>query len=228
MTFIASDLLLEMQALPTAALGGLLGVGLGLWLTGWLGHRFWITVLTSFFAGLYGLKIGPEYGVTQPVVAGLLLALAGGCLALALARLGLFLAYGVAVWQVTLQFAPQYAVPLICIMAGGLFSFFFFRFCVILLTSAAGAIFLGYAGLALAGQQKALALAPLLADYELPLNLALGLVALIGVVIQQRLARAQRHRELRRREEDRLRRRHLADLTYGGDPAGWLAAKRAA
>src|SRR5437867_716414 len=88
LTIFALDLLTELQSLSPATLGGILAVGLALWLTGWWAHRFWITLLTSFAAGVVGLKVGPQYGVEQPIIAGLLLAVAGGALALALARLG--------------------------------------------------------------------------------------------------------------------------------------------
>lgn len=226
MNLFASDLLAEMQSLSQATLGTLAAIGLLLWVTGWWAHRFWITVLTSFGVGLVGLKIGPQYGVQQPIIAGVLLALAGGCLALALARLALFLIYGIAVWQLTLQFAPPYAVPLICITAGGLVSIFLFRLCVILLTSAAGGILLGYAALALAGQ-NGFDVKSTVYDYQIPLNIGLGILWLLGVFIQQRIARAMRRAELRRLEQDRARRR-TPDAAFKANTTSLLAVTRKA
>jgi hypothetical protein len=225
LTLFAPDLLAEMQNLSQATLAVIAGVGLLLWLTGWYLHRFWLTVLTSFGVGLLGLKIGPQYGVEQPVIAGVLLALAGGCLALALARLALFIVYGLAVWQLALQFAPAYAVPLVCITAGGLVSILLFRLCLILLTSAAGTILLGYAGLALAGQ-GGLDLKGLAADYGTALCIGAGMVWLFGVFLQQRIARAMRRAELRRQEHERLRRR--APDAYAANAAGLLTVTRKA
>lgn len=228
MTLIDAELLAEMGHLPVAALGMLLALGLGLWLTGWWGHRFWITVLTSFLAGVAGLRLGPGLGVTHPAIAGTLLAMAGGCLALSLIRVVLFAVYGLAAWQLMLQFGPAYAVPLVCVTAGGLFSVFFFRLCIILLTSAAGVVLLAYAGLALAGQAGWCEPRQLAEEMQLLLNGGAAAVFLVGVILQQRLARSLRRAELRRREEERARRRHLAELTYAADgTTGWLPLRKA-
>ena len=61
-------------------------LGFFLWLLGWYGHRFWIVLFTTVIAGVVGLASARVAGV-QPFVAGLLLAIAAGTLALSLSRL---------------------------------------------------------------------------------------------------------------------------------------------
>ncbi len=205
MTLIAPDLLSDMLDLPFLALALVGGVGLGLWITGWWLHRFWITVLTSLTTGLYGLRAAPQLGLEQPVVAGILLALAGGCLALSLARLALFLIYGLAAWYLVQQIVPAYAYPLICITAGGLFSVFFFRFCMITLTSALGTLLMAYSGLVIIQLMGEVKVVPLVTEQPLLVHIAMGIVCLFGVVVQQQIAKALRRREIRRREAERYR-----------------------
>ena len=205
MTIIAPDLLTDMLDLPLLAVALVAGVGFGLWITGWWLHRFWITVLTSLTTGLYGLRAAPQLGMAQPVVAGILLALAGGCLALALARLALFGIYGLAAWYLVQQTAPTYAYPLICITAGGLFSVFFFRFCIITLTSALGTVLMGYAGLVLLQVVGEVKVVPIATEQPLLIHIGLGIACLFGMVIQQQIAKALRRREIRRREAERYR-----------------------
>jgi hypothetical protein len=153
MQVLAPDILADVIELPVATLAALFAVGLGLALTGWVWHRFWLTISVSLISGLVGLRQAAAWGIGQPVLAGALLAAAAGCLALSLARVGLFLGYGLGTWYAMKRFAPAYAVPAICICVGGLFSVLFYRFCVVLLTAALGSVLLCYAGLAVAHQQ---------------------------------------------------------------------------
>src|SRR5438067_7269070 len=96
MHFIDLEIVTAGQGLSVVACGVGLGVGGFLWLLGGLGYRFWVVLLITLTAGVYGLSIGEAFGV-QPLVSALLLAIAGGVLALALARAGAFLAGGIAV-----------------------------------------------------------------------------------------------------------------------------------
>src|SRR5262245_57947656 len=70
-------------------------VGVLLWLFGAASHRFWLAASVTVSAGVIGLHAAREFGV-QPLVAALLMALSAGVLALALARITLFLASGLA------------------------------------------------------------------------------------------------------------------------------------
>lgn len=199
--FLDAELISDLSAIPLPALGLVVLFGLGLWVCGWWWHRFWITVLTSFLSGVMGLHLGPKLGVAQPVVAGLLLALAGGALALSLARVAIFAVYGLATWQIVLHFAANYAVPLICFTAGGLISVLFFRFSVMLLTAAAGTVLLAYGGLALLEAMTKWRLLVDFAEYDLLVHIGLAGWVLIGVLIQSRIWKAQVRWSQRKLEE---------------------------
>jgi hypothetical protein len=117
-------------------------------------------------------------------MAGVLLAAAAGCLALSLARVGLFIAYGLAIWYSMKRLAPPYAIPTICICAGGLFSVLFYRFCVVLLTSAFGSLLLCYGSLALAHQQKIFNVQTWVQEQNLLANAVWGGLTFFTLMIQ--------------------------------------------
>jgi hypothetical protein len=148
MHVVVPELLADMRSLPAAALAALLLVGGWLWSAGWWTHRFWVVLAATFGAGLIGLRIGPDFGV-QPVVAGLLAAVAGGCLALSLVRVVVFILCGLACWYAARLIAPHWTVPLVCLLTGGLIGVLLFRFWVIVLSSALGTLCLAYGGLVL-------------------------------------------------------------------------------
>ena len=108
MHLLARDILEVAKDLPVAVTATALAVALLLWLTGWAWHRFWIVLITTVAAGIGGLNIGPTYGL-KPLVAGLLLAIAGGQLALALVRVVVFAAAGASTAAVVHAFAPANA-----------------------------------------------------------------------------------------------------------------------
>ena len=93
------------QGLSVMASAVGLGVGGVVWLLGGLSYRFWIVLLITLGAGVYGLSVGPAFAV-QPLVSALLLAIAGGVMALALARVGAFVAGGM-----TLCVLAEWTVP---------------------------------------------------------------------------------------------------------------------
>ena len=94
MQILDPDILeLTRQLSPFVCVVGLL-LGLFLWWYGAYCHRFWLALTVTLTAGVVGLQLGRDFGV-QPLVAGMLFALAAGALALALARISLFLAGGV-------------------------------------------------------------------------------------------------------------------------------------
>src|ERR1700676_2161328 len=95
MQLVAPDILSDACGLSVGLiiLGMVLGVAL--WLFGWRYHRFWIVLITTVLAGIYGLYDAAVFRA-QPLMAAVLLALVGGLLALALVRLLAFLAGGMA------------------------------------------------------------------------------------------------------------------------------------
>src|SRR5438067_1806547 len=145
MHLLAPDILDVAKDLPVVVTGSVFAVAVLLWLTGWAWHRFWIVLLTTVAAGIGGLNIGPTYGM-KPLVAGLLLAIAGGQLALALVRVVIFAAAGASTAAAVHAFAPaNWDIPLGWFLAGGLVGLLLFRLWTMLLTSAAGAVLMGYA-----------------------------------------------------------------------------------
>jgi MFS family permease len=181
-----------------------LSLGLAVWLSGWWGHRFWIVLFTTVIAGLIGLSTARVAGV-QPFVAGLLLALAAGMLALALCRLLAFGAGGLAAWLLVRSVLPGWDEPLLVFLAGGLIGLFLFRPWLMALTSLAGALVMIYAGLGLLdllGKLDAQAWAD---QRALLLNWVCGGAALLGWVLQFVLDRWRMSREYERHEQLQLR-----------------------
>src|ERR1700722_2593595 len=119
MHLIAPDIMAEAHGLSPATPAVGATVGTLLWFYGSYGHRFWIVMLLTLSAGIYGLYFGPAYGM-QPMVAGLLLAVSTGTLGLALMRVLAFVAGGLAALWVAHVVAPSYDEPLVFFLLGGL------------------------------------------------------------------------------------------------------------
>src|SRR5437016_1829879 len=118
MQFVAPDILQAGKDFSVTACGIGLGLGLLIWLLGGWGHRFWMVLVTTLAAGVYGLSIGAAFDV-QPLVAGLLVAIAGGALALSLVRVSAFLAGGVTVCLVAGRVLPAWNEPFVFFFVGG-------------------------------------------------------------------------------------------------------------
>jgi hypothetical protein len=180
--------------------GGLL-IGVLLWIAGGLMHRFWVVVGATVLAGVAGMYWGKQYDM-QPLVAGLLVAVSVGSLALALFRIALFLVSGLTVAWVASVLAPSWNESIACFFAGGLLGIALYRLCVIVLASFAGTLLIGYSGLVLAstfGNVDVVALA----DKQAPLmNWAVGAVTVLGVLVQIILHRRRKAALYARAEED--------------------------
>jgi MFS family permease len=143
MQLLAPDILVEGEGLaPAISATGLL-LGLLVWLFGWRAHRFWIVLVATVAAGISGLYSGPRNGL-PPLVASLLLAVAFGVLALALARVAAFVAGGVAMWMLAHALLPQWDEPLLWVLAGGLLGLWMFRLWTMMVTSAVGTLLMAY------------------------------------------------------------------------------------
>ena len=195
MQVLSPEVLADVLELPSLALITLFVLGVSLALTGWRWHRFWLTISVSLISGLVGLRQAQAWGIGQPIVAAVLLATAAGCLALSLARVGLFLAYGLATWYAVKRFAPPYAIPAICICLGGLFSVLFYRFCVVMLTSVVGSVILSYAGMAYAQQQNWFPMQTWLKEQALVAHASLAGISLLTLVTQLYFWRNTRKRK---------------------------------
>lgn len=223
------DLLADMRELPQSANVVLLVVGLALWLSGWAFHRFWLTIIATVTAGIAGLRMAPQFGV-QPIVAGILAAVAAGALALSLARVAVFAGCGLACWWSAQLVARPWAAPAVWVPVGGLLGVLFFRFWITLATSAAGTVLMTYSGLVLAGT--------LLPGWDPVrwaagragwINLGFGATVLLGTLLQYLLDRARRRSSAKKKEWDDWKHSHN-DKGKGetGPKRGWLARLRRA
>jgi hypothetical protein len=204
MHFIAPDLLAEAHGLSVPVCITGLVLGLLLWLLGWYGHRFWVVLAATVAAGILGLYSGPDLGM-QRLVAGLLLAVAAGALALALVRLAAFAVSGVIAWLIVRSFAPGWndlQGQIICILAGGLVGLLFFRYWMMTVTSLLGTLLLAYSGLCLADRLGKLDAAVWSEQNALLLNWACAANVAAGLLVQVLLDRRRRRRKRDAAEEE--------------------------
>jgi hypothetical protein len=194
MQLLAPDILKDVRQLPVLLpLVGLLA-GLLLWLQGGRGHRFWLGALLTLSAGLLGLIYGREYG-TQPLVAGLLLAVAAGVMSLSLLRPLLFVLGGLAGLGLARAVAPGGHDTLVAFVSGGLAGVLFYRFWVVLLSSMVGTLVIAYSGLGLVDRLGKLDSAAWAAQNAPLINWGLASGAVLGVLVQFLLERRRRRTE---------------------------------
>jgi hypothetical protein len=183
MRLLTPDILAEARGLSVTIPGIVFVLGLLIWLLGWRGHRFWIVLAMTVSAGMVGLSWGQGLG-TRPLLAGLLLAVTAGVMALALVRMVVFAAGGVAGWLLVRMVFPAWEEPLVCLLAGGLIGILLFRVWTMALTSGIGTVLMAYSSLCLAdsvGKVDAVCLAE---EQATVLNLACAGVAVLGFLIQ--------------------------------------------
>ncbi len=194
MQLVAPNILEEARGLSPFLNAAALAVGLFLWLFGARGHRFWIALAITAAAGLVGLCQGPAYNV-QPLVAGLLLALAAGALALSLVRVLLFIAGGFTALALLDVVAPGWGEPIVTFLVGGLGGIFLYRFWITTLTSLGGTLLIAYSSLCLLDRFR-LVNAPAWSGRNGPLlNWACGAAAVLGIVLQFLLERRRKRKE---------------------------------
>lgn len=191
MQLVDPDILADACGLSPPLLFSGLILGLALWLFGWRCHRFWIVLITTVLAGIYGLYEAPAFK-SQPFVAAGLLALAAGVLALALVRLLAFFAGGMAGLLAAQAVMPNFDQPLIGFLVSGLVSLFLFRLSIIVLTSLSGAILISYSGLCLLNHYGIVDAIAWLGRAEALPNWICVLIALMGVTLQFLFRRRRR------------------------------------
>lgn len=148
MQILAPDILEEARALSPILSGAGLLIGLLLWSLGGRTHRFWLAMIVTLAAGLWGLMEGKQFGM-QPLVAGLLLAVSAGVLALSLVRILLFAAGGLATLALLHSIAPAWDEPIAVFLVGGLIGVLLYRFWITIFSSLIGALLMAYSALAL-------------------------------------------------------------------------------
>ncbi len=184
MQMVDPEILAAAQGLSPVLYAVGLMLGLALWLFGWKWHRFWTVLAITVLAGVYGLSDAAPAMKAQPLVAGVLLALAAGMLALSLARLLAFGAGGFAALLAQEAWAPAWDQPLVCFLAGGLLGLLLFRLWLMALTSLGGTLLMVYAGLGLGGPLLRAEPAAWAGRNTRLLNWVCGGVALLGVLVQ--------------------------------------------
>jgi hypothetical protein len=163
-------------------------LGLALWLLGWWGHRFWVVLGMTVLGGVYGLYEA-QLLRSHPLVAGVLLALAAGLLALSLVRLLAFAAGGAAALLLVQSLIPTWDQPLVSFIAGGLLGVLLFRLLLMTLTSLLGTVLTAYSCLCLADGLGTLNAVAWSQSQAVLLNWVCGLSAGLGVVVQVLLER---------------------------------------
>ncbi len=219
MQLLVPAILEDARGLSVGITATVLVLGFFIWLFGWWGHRFWIVLAATVGAGLMGLYGAPAIH-SQPLVAGLLLAVAAGALALALVRFVAFAAGGLAAWVVVHALVPIWNEPLISMLAGGLIGLLLFRIWTMALTSFAGTLFMAYAGLCLAHKLGNVDIVALAEKRRILLNFACGGLALLGLTGQLLLGRRRRGGKSAKKS------RSKGDDEAHGGPSLWERAQR--
>src|SRR5438477_8634032 len=185
MFLIAPDLYVEVSRLSGGACMIGLGLGVFIWLTGWWQHRFWLVASLTTTAGIFGLQQGRAAGV-QPLVCGLLAALAAGLIAMELSKVLAYAGGGLAASLIARAYLPT-ADPLLAFLAGGLLGIVMFRLWMLALTSFLGTLLATCCGLALGTQMLLLDGPVLVQQKSTVLNSFVGGGTLLGILIQGRL-----------------------------------------
>jgi hypothetical protein len=220
MQLVAPDILSDACGLSVGLVITGMILGLALWLLGWRCHRFWIVLIATVLAGIYGLYDAALFRA-QPLVAALLLAFAGGLLALALVRLLAFLAGGLVGLLAAQSMLPS-CDPAICFLLAGLVSLFLFRVSVMAITSLAGATLLGYGTLSLLDHYTNLDTVSWSGKATVLINWICGLFAVSGFGLQYFFDR----RRLRRAAADGKKEVSSWDILLGGG-VKWGFGKKA-
>jgi hypothetical protein len=195
MEIIDPRLVEEASKLPSAVLLLSAAVGPVFWVLGWRIHRGLFVAAATIAGGVYGLVHGPALGLYSGVAA-LLLSLSIGGLALALLRIGTFVAVGALVavgfgrlFDGRLEADSFRWVQVTAFLGGGLLSLVCYRFLVIALTSFVGAFLLLLGGLAFAhrqGEADTIALAGDRPAIIATAFIALGVLGTVGQYLAER------------------------------------------
>jgi hypothetical protein len=182
MQLLNADIVASARGLSIGAAGFLLFVGLLLWTCGWRWHKFWVVFGITTGAGLVGLNAGQSSG-GQVLVLGILLAFAGGVMALEVAKLLAFAGGGLAAWLGVQAVVPQAHEMWAVFLAGGLLGVILYRLWTMLVTSLLGTLVAGHALLVLAVEWD-LVTGKWIAANAIALNGAVIAIALFGIFTQ--------------------------------------------
>jgi hypothetical protein len=193
MQLLVPEILEEGRQLSPFVSGTGLVVGLLLWSLGARTHRFWLALSVTAGAGLLGLLYGGDFDM-QPLVAGLLLAVSAGVLALSLVRLLVFLAGGLAALGLLQAIAPSWDERVACFVVGGLVGVLLYRFWITVLASLVGTLLAGHGLLCLLDRFRVLDAAGFARRNGPLLNWACASLVVTGVLVQFLLERRRRRK----------------------------------
>jgi hypothetical protein len=183
MQLLTPDILGPASTLSLPLLVSALLLGLALWAFGWRTHRFWVVLVLTVLAGIYGLYEAAAFQA-QPVLASLLLAAAAGMLALALVRVVAFCAGGCAGVLILHELSPASSHALVVFLVAGLIGLFLFRFWIMALTSFSGTLLMAHAGLSLMQHSGGLDAAAWSETNAGLVNWVCGLTTIAGIALQ--------------------------------------------
>lgn len=218
MQLLALDILAEGKGLSLGVTITGLVVGAILWLLGWWCHRFLLVLATTVAAGVLGLTYGQAHGI-QPLVAGLLFAVAAGVLALALVRVVTFVGGGLTGCFLAGLLWPRWEEPLLCFFVGGFLGLVLVRYWMMVLTSLAGAVVMAYSALWLLDGLGRLDAAAWPQARPALINWGLAGIALVGFFVQFYLDRSRRLRG--KGEADAPRGNHRKESGDRDEEKGW-------
>jgi hypothetical protein len=208
MTLLTPDILESTRELSLPVLSGAFLIGLFLWWFGGASHRFWMALGVTVVAGLVGLHYGPDYEL-QPLVAGLLVALAAGALALSLVRIALFVASGVAALALCRTLGTGWN-EIVCFLTGGLLGVLLYRPWVTLLSAFSGSLLMGYAILSILERSGKVASTELAGNHAPLFNWAIVGLTGMGLLAQYLVGRRRK-----RKQETRVKKAAAASPPVG-------------
>lgn len=183
MSLISPDVIAELKGLSVGAGGFLMLVGFLLWGFGWRWHRFWVVFGFTAAAGIIGMTSGQAAG-GHVLVMGLLLAFAGGVLAIELAKILAFVAGGIGFWLAVQSVFPQGQELWAVFLSGGLFGVLLYRLWTMILLSYLGTVLSFHAAFAMAHASGTYDAVKWVADNAIAVNGAVVVATLLGVLMQ--------------------------------------------
>ncbi len=183
MNLISPDVIAELKGLSLGAGCFLMLVGFLLWGFGWRWHRFWVVFGFTAAAGIVGMSSGNAAG-GHILVMGLLLAFAGGVLAIELAKILAFVAGGIGFWFAVQTVFPQGQELWAVFLSGGLFGVLLYRLWTMILLSFLGVVVTWHAAFGLAQSSGTYDAVKWVADNTIAVNGAVIVATFLGVLMQ--------------------------------------------
>lgn len=183
MSLISPDVIAELKDLSIGAGGFLMLVGFLLWGFGWRWHQFWVVFGFTAAAGILGMTSGRAAG--GPIlVMGLLLAFAGGVLAIELAKMLAFVAGGIGFWLAVQTLFPNGQELWAVFLSGGLFGVLLYRLWTMILFSFVGVLLSWHAAFAMAQSSGTYDAVKWVAENAIAVNGAVIVGTILGVLMQ--------------------------------------------